>query len=160
MKYQLDFNTAYNQFYIVDGTKNGDTASANFWTNDAFQDRLAIEEWVLGVGIESYGHVKAELQLLNSPTKEIDFSKYDHIVEGGIKISSGLLQIIDCPNSEIALSVLIEPGNYRVRVYSMALDGVDTDEDEGDDHYLIEIWPDQNMARTVLKRYKHKSAEN
>jgi hypothetical protein len=135
MKYQLDFNTAYNQFYTVDGTQNGDTASVNFWTNEAFQDRLAIEEWVLGVGIESYGHVKAELQLLNSPTKEIDFSKYGHIVEGGIKISSGLLQIIDYPNREIALSVLIEPGNYRVRVYSMDLDGVDTDEDERDDHY-------------------------
>src|SRR5579864_8641581 len=97
MVYQLDFSTGYNQFYIIDGESDGDTGSDNFWTDDAFNDKLAIEDGVLGIGIESYGQVKAELQILNNSNKEIDFSKYDHIVEGGIKIGSGLLQIIDCP---------------------------------------------------------------
>jgi hypothetical protein len=155
MIHALDFHTAYSQFYIIDPMVDYDTGSDKFWTQDAASDMLAVETGVLGVGIGSYGHVKAELEVLLKPNTENDYSKYDHIVEAGIQIDSGLLQVIDCPNSEIVLSIAIEPKTYRVRIYSIGLSESDPEEDEGKDYYKIEIWPDNNMERKVLKRYSN-----
>ncbi|HEY9002795.1 MAG TPA: hypothetical protein VIM89_15680 [Mucilaginibacter sp.] len=153
MIHALDFRTAYSQFYIIDPMVDYDAGSFNFWTAEAFNDMLAIGNGILGVGIGSYGHVKAELEMLPKNNSQNDYTKYDHVVEAGIKIESGLLQIIDCPNSEIALSIAIEPKTYRVRIYSAGLSESIPDEDEGKDYYRIEIWPDNNIERKVLKRY-------
>lgn len=157
MTYKLDFHTAYNQFYIIDPTRDGNTGSDNFWTDTAFEDRLAIENGVIGVGIGSYGHVKAEFEVLDKPKLDINYSEYDHIVEGGIRIESGILQITSCPTNEVELSIIIEPGKYRVRIYSSGLGEFDTDEDEGEDYYKIEIWPDINFEKYILKRRQKKS---
>jgi hypothetical protein len=54
------------------------------------------------------------------------------------------------------LEVKVKPGKYRVRIYSSNLAGGDMDEVEGKDYYKIEIWPDENMERKVLKRYSDK----
>jgi len=152
MKYSLDFYTAYSQFYIRDKNAIGDTGSDTFWTTDAFNDRLAIEDGILGVGTECYGPVKGELYLLSVARDNIEMDKYDHIVEAGIEIKSGLLQIVDCPSSIVAIEINIEPGFYRARIYSSNLASVDGD--EGDDFYKIEIWPDFIQERKILKRYK------
>lgn len=61
---------------------------------------------------------------------------------------------MDCPNSSVELEVKVKPGNYRVRVYSSNLDTVI--DDDGDDYYKIEMWPDDNMERKVLKKYVRK----
>jgi hypothetical protein len=140
MKYQIDFYTSYSQFYITDKDSEGLTDSDTFWTTDAFDERLAIEDGVLGVGIECYGPVKGEVHLLTLPTDLENLDEYDHVVEAGIEIKSGVLQILDCPNSTLELEISVEPGTYRVRVYSSNLASVEGD--EGDDYYKIEIWPD------------------
>jgi len=151
MKFPLDFYTSYSQFYIYDKDSEGATASDTFWTNDAFNDRLAIETGVLGVGTECYGPVKAELEILNMSANVTDPDGYDHIVEAGIEVKSGIIQIINCPDWTVQLEVEVDPGFYRARIYSSNLASVEGD--EGDDFYRIEIWLDKNMARKVLKRY-------
>jgi hypothetical protein len=154
--YHLNFQTQYNQFYLYDKGSAGKTDSKNFWTQDAFADKLAMEKGILGVGIYSYGHVKGELCILMKPPQAIAYDRYDHIVEGGLEIKSGVLQVLDCPNSKVELEVKVKPGKYRVRIYSSNLAGGDMDEVEGKDYYKIEIWPDENMERKVLKRYSDK----
>jgi hypothetical protein len=156
MKYQLDFYTEYNQFYICDKASERATGSDNFWTIAAYEDRMAQEKGVLGVGTQSYGHIKCELDILNTANNLLDTNQYDHIVEAGVKITSGILQVLSCPTSEVELEVKIKPGTYRIRVYSSKLSTADIDEDEGNDRYKIEIWPDTNMERKVLKRYVRK----
>ncbi|MDO3645016.1 hypothetical protein [Mucilaginibacter sp. L3T2-6] len=151
MTYKLNFRTQYNQFYIADKESPMKTDEASFWTTEAYDDRLAIGDGILGVGIESYGPVNGELTLLNTRNNSFDFSKFDHIVEAGINIKSGHLEVLDCPNSGVHLEVKINPGHYRVRVYSANLASVNGD--KGDDFYHIEIWPDKNPERKVLKRY-------
>lgn len=47
----------------------------------------------------------------------------------------------------------IKPGMYGVRVYSSELSTSSFDEEEGNDRYLIEIWPDSTVRRKVLKQY-------
>jgi len=155
IQYKLDFYTEYNQFYISDKTSQRNTGSINFWTPEALTDRLAIEIGVMGVSTECYGHIKGELDVLDTANNLIDFNKYDHIVEGGIEIKSGELQVLDCPTSEIYLKIKLQPGTYRIRVYCSNLASAVLDEDEGDDYYKIEIWQSRDVERKVLKRYIH-----
>ena len=152
MQYSLAFNTSHCQFYIYDKNSSGNTASNTFWTEDAYNDRLATEDGILGIGTECYGPVKGELYLLSEPRNYMNLDQYDHVVEAGIEIKSGVIQILDCPNSSVELEVNVIAGRYRVRIYSINLASVDGD--EGDDFYKIEIWPSTAVERKVLKRYE------
>lgn len=151
MNYSLAFYTQYHQFFIADKEFKQDTSDEEFWTETASQTRLAIGDGILGVGTECYGHFKGELIVLDSKNDNVELSEYDHVVEGGINISSGILHILDCPNSHVELEIRMTPGQYRVKIYSSNLASVV--DDSGDDFYKIEIWPDINMERVILKQY-------
>lgn len=151
MTYKLSFDTAYHQIFIRDKASPQDTGDVDFWTDAATHDRLAIGESILGVGLECYGPFKGELVLLDRKNEAIELDQYDHIVEGGLHITSGVLQVLDCPNSNVELEVAVNRGTFRVRIYSMNLASVE--DDEGDDFYRIEMWPDTNMERSVLKQF-------
>jgi len=153
MKYELNFDTSHHQFYIRDKESPQDTGDINFWTEDATHYRLAIGESILGVGLECYGPFKGELILLDRKNEKIEFDQYDHIVEGGLNVKSGVLQVLDCPNSNVELEVKVNPGKFRARIYSLNLTSVV--DDSGDDFYRIEMWPDTDMERSVLKQYPH-----
>jgi len=153
MTHKLKFYTQYHQFYLIDKDSPSDTGSDNFWSPEAYNCRLAIKDGVLGIGTGCYGNVKAELEILDNANDKFDSSKYDHIVEGGLELTSGVLQVTDCPNSKVELELNVVPGKYQVRVYSSNLDTVYIDDENGDDYYRIEIWPDDNMERKVLKVY-------
>lgn len=156
MKHFFNFYTSYNQFYLGDKGNNGDTGSSNFWTEKAFTDRLALEDGVIGIGIESWGIVKGEIEVLSNPPENTNYEAYDHVVEGGINVHSGELQIIDCPNGSLELSLKVNPGKYRVRVYGssfMSVKTPDLAEDTDDDYYRIEIWKSDDLERRVLKQY-------
>ena len=153
MQYKLDFYTQYNQFYI--SSDNGSVLLSNSmnWSETAYHDRLFLLKNMVVVFTGSYGHVRGEVDVLANSNHVIDFDKYDHIVEGGIEVRSGMLHILDCPNSLVELKIKIKPGSYRIRIYSSNLVNTDIDEYEGNDYYKIEIWPDTNMERKVLKQY-------
>ncbi|MGQ2983163.1 hypothetical protein [Flavobacterium sp.] len=156
MKQTFEFYTQYNQFYIADKTSNYDTGSDSFWTDEAISQRLAIGNGIIGIGTYSYGYIKGEIKVIEKPEDFIDYHLYDNIVEGGITISSEELEILDCPDSNVELSLRITPGNYRVRVYGSNFSTVeepDLAKDTDNDYYKIEIWPDNNMERKVLKQY-------
>ncbi|TPE42116.1 hypothetical protein [Pontibacter mangrovi] len=149
---KLDFYTPYRQFYIIDRNPSGSTDSENFWTDAASNRRLAVEDGVLGVGTECYGPVEGEIEFLNISPNVNDFAKYDHVVEGDLEVRSGVLQIIDCPTGAVKFEKIVKPGNYRVRVYSINLDSVDS-EDEGDDYYRIEVWQGKPEGVKLYKEY-------
>ena len=152
MKFQLKFTTDYRQFYVNDKNANGNTSSDNFWTDQAFEDKLAVEDGVLGIGIaNSEGLVDCTFEILNSKSSNNDFSEFDHVVEASLKIHSGVLQVIDCPFSEIEMEIKIEPGDYRIRVYSCNLKSAYNENPK--DFYKIEIWKEVFSNRVVLKRY-------
>jgi len=154
MEYKLDFDTQYNQFYVCDKSSLKATDSLAFWTADSHEDRLALGDGIVGVGTQSYGHISGKLVVLTGESDIVHFDKYDHVVEGALELTSGVLQILDCPDSEIMLEINTSPGLYRIRVYSSGLRTTSRDDDEGDDQYLIEIWPSKLTNRKVLKRYQ------
>lgn len=154
-RYKLDFFTKENQFYLCDSAFTGETGDTSFWTNKAYSDRMATakDKDIVGVSIESFGHVKAELNMLDAPSAEKDFKKYAHVVEAGIRVSSGILEVLSYPDNKIQLKAIVTPGYYRIRVYSSDLANINTEEDEGTDHYKIELWQSSNFERKVLKQF-------
>ena len=149
--HDLDFYTSYSQFYLYDKDSPGETHLESFWSDEAHQERLAIEQGVLGVGTECYGPVTGELMVLHEAPTDLDPHNFDHIVEGSIAIQSGYLQILNCPESDVILEIELPKDNYRCRIYSSNLDTVM--DDEGDDYYHIAIWPQAPSGRKVLKQY-------
>jgi hypothetical protein len=149
--YRRDFDTSYHQFYILDKDSPSDTDSNTFWTEESHQDRLAIGTNILGVSTGCYGDVKSLIKLLEiEPVVELD--KYDHIVEASIFITSGILQIIPCVSSDDAeLELKLPIGEYCIRINSGNLASVVGD--EGEDFYVVQIWPSEKRKRNVLKRF-------
>lgn len=154
------FYTDYHQFYLEDKSdKNkGNPTSPDFWNEESFKSRLAMTNGIVGVGIQSSGNeIKGEIEILEKRNENINYNEYDHIVEGGINIQSGELQIFNCPDNNLELSLKVIPGKYRVRVYSSNLASVketDLAHDTDNDYYRIEIWPSEDMERKVLKQYE------
>lgn len=148
----LDFYTCYHQFYILDRDSPADTDSNTFWTEESNQDRLAIGTNILGVTTGCYGNVRSSIKLLEAePLPELD--KYDHIVETSLSITSGILQIIPCVSSDEAeLELKLPIGEYAIRINSGDLASVIGD--EGEDFYVVQIWPSEKRGRRVLKRYQ------
>jgi hypothetical protein len=148
---KLDFYTSHRQFYLADKTSPFDTGSDDFWTTEAFDSRLAVEEGILGVGTECYGPVKGVLQWHDREPPGNDFTAYDHVVEGSVKLPSGTLWVIACLDNEPFIEIALEPLTYRVRICSSNLASVIGD--EGDDYYTLILWPEQHSERRVLKQY-------
>ena len=153
----INFYTQYGQFYLssdngsfLNDDSNKRESSDTF--NESLKERLSIEKNALVVFSQSYGHIKGEIEVLEEPKGDIDYAKYDHIVEGGINVQSGELQILSWPGNEVELSMEIKPARYRVRIYGANLDSVTGD--DGDDFYRIELWKSDDMERKVLKQYE------
>lgn len=158
MKSRFNFYTQYNQFYISsDNAKS--LVSDNSWKDEMLTDRLGLLNNTLVVNTESYGDIKGELIVLENGNNDINYDIYDHIVEGGIEIKSGILNILDCPNTTSQLEINLKPGKYRIRIYSSNLNSVkenDLANDSDQDFYKIEVWPDDNMELKILKRFVRK----
>lgn len=150
MEYDLDFYTEYSQFYVCDGD---DQLKSGLWTDKSSHSaRLDFSPGIIAVLTECYGPVQGQMRILNSENNEFDLDSFDHIVEAGLMISSGSLEIRSCPTNEIELKIEMPNGQYRCRVYSSNLDSVVGD--EGDDFYFIEIWPSTETGRKVIKQKK------
>ncbi len=150
MIHELDFQTSYRQFYLSDKDIELQTDSPTFWSKAALASGLALERGVIGVGIASYGRVRLSIETFESEPPILDFEKWDKITEGSIKIKSGCLQILDCPNSDIQLEINVSKGDNRVRIYGANFKTVVGD--DGDDFYRIEIWGTAHSERKVLKK--------
>lgn len=152
VNHKFNFSSSHHQFYLCDKTSLLESDVDDFWTTEAFDSKLAIGDGILGVGTASYSRCKGELMVLDRKNDKIDYEQYDHIVEGGLQVPSGILQILDCSSRNVQLQINIDPGTYRVRVYSSNFASVI--DDDGDDFYKIEVWPSEEVERLVLKQYR------
>lgn len=151
MKYNFNFYTLHHQFYMCDQFFQQDTGDSSFWTEEATESRLAVGEGILGIGVERDGEVKGELIMLGEKSRTMDFNSFDHVVEGSLSLNSGILQVLDCPNSAIQLEIEANPGEYRVRVYSINISEIFSHSES--DLYRIEVWPAEFADRVVLRKY-------
>ena len=147
--------TQYGQFYIADPYSEADTGHPDFWTNEAFKDRLAVADGIMGISIENDEAIaNGQIVVHESQIEEGDFSQFDHVVEGSLLIRSGTLQVLDCPNFEAEVSMQLTPAWYRIRISCANFEKAYQEHPE--DRYLIDIWKEPYSPKKVLKRW-HRS---
>lgn len=153
ISHTYSFQTAYNQFYLADKDSPAATDSNSFWTEEAFADKLAVEEGILGVCTGTYSYVKCEISFLAHRPDETSFEGYDQVVEASLEVKSGVLQLLNCPDSMVIAKHSLPIRIYRVRVITSGLESIIDEDIEANDKYLIELWPELPTPREVLKRY-------
>jgi hypothetical protein len=62
MVHKLNFYTSHCQFYVAD--KSSYNTSGDFWSKKNYENRLGVGKGILGVGTESYGPIKGQVDIL------------------------------------------------------------------------------------------------
>jgi hypothetical protein len=152
MKAHVKPYAGYRQFHVSSDPSKGETGEDTFWTADAVRDRLAVGPCTIAVSTDTCGRVPVDVEILDAPST-LPMDGWDHVVEAGIDVSSGRLEISGCPDPEPLQVLDVKPGHYIVRVFSR---GLSPDADDGGDYngdeYLLQFWLGPERERTVLKR--------
>ena len=148
--YDFTVYAGYHQFYLQDESPIGSTGADDFWTKESYQNMIATNPGIIGVGTASYGKVPVKVGIFESQPNE-DYQQWDHIAEASLELRSGQLLVCGCPDGEVG-RIALEPSTYRLRIYYGSLDTVGDDE-TGDDYYRVAIWPADYSGSVVLKRW-------
>ena len=149
--YHID--AGFRQFYIQDFDQEGDTSSDAFWTEEAFDCRVAVAPYVIGIATDTNGQVPVTVEVCKSePT--LAAGDWDHIAEGSLELTDGRLKLAGCPDGDVRFHTInATPGWHRARVYSAGLTQRPPEVHYSGDQYLVQIWPAPAGPRTLLKRY-------
>lgn len=136
---QLELLADYFQFYLQDEAARGDLSQA--WSPAAVTRMLAMAEGVVGVGTARNMLVPVTVEVLETAPPVL-FERFDHVVEGSLEVSSGMLCIAGCTDYlPDAVRLPIAKGGYTVRVCASGLGTLSEDGLQGQDHYLVQLWP-------------------
>jgi hypothetical protein len=78
---------------------------------------------------------------------------WDHVVECSLDVPTGRLQVHECTGLP-KLDVTITPGSYRVRVFFAGLAATSNNGLEGEDRYVVNLWPAEAQPLRVLKQWR------
>lgn len=148
--HRLELFADYHQFYLQDETAEGNLSDA--WDEAATRRMLAVSAGVVGIGTARNTNVPVTLEFLESEPPG-DFANFDHVVEGSLVVATGPLVVAGCTDYfPDALRFDVEPGTFRVRLSASGLDSLSADGLDGEDHYLVQLWPGDPIEPTVLKQ--------
>ncbi|CAA2100197.1 hypothetical protein [Variovorax paradoxus] len=140
----------YFQFYIQDESADSDLSDA--WTEEAVERMLAVEAGVVGIGTARNMDVPVTVEILDAPPP-LEPDRWDHIVECTLVNGSANLAIAGCTDYfPDAARIPAPPGTYRLRACYAGLDTLSEDGLEGDDRYLLQLWPAPAIDITVVKQ--------
>lgn len=150
--HRLEIFADYYQFYLQDATAEGSLSDA--WDDAATRRMLAVSTGVVGFGTARNMNVPVTLEILEAePFCEL--GSFDHVVEGSLVVATGPLVIAGCTDYfPDARRFDVQPGAFRVRLSASGLSSLSTDELEGDDHYLVQLWPGDPIEPVVLKQWE------
>jgi hypothetical protein len=147
------------QFHLQDQLEDCDYAEN--W-NDSLLTRLfAYGDKVVGIGTMRDLDCEVTLEIYDKPMEsqlmhqDPDMEDADHVVQCNIEIPSGKLMITGCiTDPEDTIKIDVTPGHYGVRVFWSNLEKTDELGFEGDDHYLVQLWPDTYFDDVILKYWR------
>lgn len=129
----------YNQFYLKD--KSSPHKTEDIWTEEAFNQMLAVSEKLVAVGTARYAEVIVSVEI-HDLAPEVETEKYSRVNECSLEITSGTALLEGCTEGdETARVIELEPATYRIRVLYINLKSVKGDFD-GNDSYALQIWKD------------------
>lgn len=151
MKYQYSIFADYFQFYLED--ENVQTDTSVIWTEQAFQDFMAVAPGFVAINTVRNMDVPVEIEVVDSELSE-NLEQWNHVTECSLDIPSGRLRIMGCTYGDSEFEhIHLTPGNYRVRIYYGGLDTVSGYSLDGNDHYRLVMWEGEYLPPRVIKRY-------
>jgi len=145
----------YYQFYIHDADRPGDTGDSGFWTDEAFDNRLAVVPGTIGIGTASYDFVDVLVEI-HDADPDLVLTEWDHVAEADLDVPSGRIVVAGCLDSlaDPVEAFDVQPGHYRVRCCYANLAAVSdgAGDQPGGDWYLVQSWPATPAPPSVLKR--------
>jgi hypothetical protein len=113
LRREFELFVDYFQFYLQDDdVRLGDLSDA--WTEEAVNRMLAVAPGVAGTGAARNMTVSVALEVLPAEPAA-DFDAWEHVVEGGLQVSSGRLVVAGCTDYFPDVARFPAPaGTYRV----------------------------------------------
>lgn len=137
MKFDVEVFADYYQFYVQDGVV--EPSAALDWTDEDIEHRAKVSENLVVICPLRNMEVPVSVEI-HASNPLLDWNEYDHVVQCGLALPSGVLQIHECTGGEV-LRINIDPGCYDVLAMYGGLDAIDDHGLEGDDFYRIALWP-------------------
>lgn len=133
---------------------------------EEWNDRLLTQMYAAGervIGICTVRDLDVEVSIVihsdKMDEKDVhkipDLTEYDHVAQCNLELPSGAFILTGCTEFyDDANKIRVEPGQYGVRIFWSNLDSIDELGFEGDDRYIIEMWPDTQFEPQVLKAWR------
>ena len=140
----------YNQFYLWDKGMNPE-APVDYVDAD-IENRIKVGPNVLVIQPERNMEVSVALEV-HATEPCYNANEWDHIAEGSLHLPTGQLEVHECTGGPVA-ELLVAPGWYRVRSFHGGFQTIDKTTLEGNDHYLLVLWPEAASELQVIKQWR------
>jgi hypothetical protein len=145
--HEIEVFADYHQFYLWDAGMNPQAPEE--YTDEDVERMVKVAPHVVVVQPVRNSTVPVRVEV-HDRDPGWDPDGWDHVVECSLDVSTGHLQVHECTGSP-RLDLQITPGSYRVRVLFTGLDAISNNGLEGDDRYVVSLWPAEARALRVLK---------
>jgi len=138
----------YHQFYLAD-----DIAQLPEMDYAAEDMRARIVTSEQGLVVFTVRNMDVQVRVeLHGEEPRIDHEKADHVVMGSFR-TSGRIVIAGLSDwVPDAARASVPPGTLRAMVIFTGLDTLSEDGLDGDDHYVVHLWPGESVGVTVLRQ--------
>jgi hypothetical protein len=148
--HRFDLFADYNQFYVWDAGANPDAPTD--YTDDDVRRRVKAAPHVVVIQPMRNMTVPVELEVC-AVDPGYEASRWDHIAECSLFLPTGKLQVHECTGGAV-LDLAVPPGSYRLRAHFGGLGLLSEDGLEGEDHYLVVLWPQAEAPLRILKQWE------
>ncbi|QCI67242.1 hypothetical protein [Phreatobacter stygius] len=141
----------YHQFYLADAGAVA-TAEPTPWTDADVGRRLHPEDRLVAISTARNMTVPVRVEL-HDAAPALDLAEADHLVQGSL-LTAGEVVIAGCTDYlPDAARFNAPPGHLRVLAVFSGLGTISEDGLEGDDRYVLHLWPGQAVAVTVHRQW-------
>jgi len=149
-RHELTLFADYHQFYLQDDDSTyGDLSEA--WTDDATDRLLAVAPHVIGIGTARNVEVPVAVEV-HDARPIFDLAAWDRVNLASVQVDSGSVVVAGCTDYfPDAFRIKVAPGTYEALICYFGLDTLSEDGLDGDDRYLVVLYPGRAQQVQVLK---------
>lgn len=141
----------YHQIVLLDGLATDFPPDV---THEDVQRRLGVSPGAVIIQTARNMTVPVTVEILPEAPGSVDLTAWDHVTECDLMIQTGHVVVAGLTHIlETSPHLPLVKGNHRVRVHHGKLDTLSVDGLDGDDHYIIMIWPGPAEGVRILKQY-------
>ena len=141
----------YHQVYLCD---DAHSRLPEEWTEDNLRQRINRTDHALVISTARNTEVPLKVELHTSRPSP-DLAAVDHAIEASLRVPSGKLIVAGLSDyGKTAIRVAVPAGDLRALVLSGGLSTLSADGLDGDDHYVVHLWPEKASGVVVLRQWQ------